>query len=76
MTKIQKSIGKSAESIWTLLQFDGFFATKDIVLEVNADKSKYMVMFRDQNAEGSQNIKTDLIVPRKEWKSSNIWVIP
>ena len=25
-------------------------ARKEIVLEVNADKTKYMVMFRDQNA--------------------------
>jgi hypothetical protein len=33
-----------------------------IGLEVNADKTKYMVMFRDQDAERSQNIKTDIIV--------------
>jgi hypothetical protein len=26
------------------------FASKDTGLEVNADKTKYMVMFRDQNA--------------------------
>ena len=26
-------------------------------MEVNADKTKYMVMFRDQNARWSQNIK-------------------
>ena len=28
-------------------------------LEVNADKTKYMVLSRDQNAGRSQNIKTD-----------------
>jgi len=29
------------------------------VLEVNADKTKYVVMSRDQNAGRSHNIKTD-----------------
>jgi len=33
-------------------------ASKGIGLEVNADKIKYMVMSRDQNAGRSQNIKT------------------
>jgi len=33
-------------------------ASKDIGLEVNADKTKYMVMSRDQNAGQSHNIKT------------------
>jgi hypothetical protein len=33
--------------------------SKEIGLEVNADKSKYMVMSRDQNAGRSHNIKTD-----------------
>jgi hypothetical protein len=33
--------------------------SKEIGLEVNADKIKYMVMSRDQNAERSHNIKTD-----------------
>ena len=32
-------------------------ASKDTGLEVNADKTKYMVMFRDQNAGRSHNIK-------------------
>jgi sorting nexin-29 len=32
---------------------------KEIGLEVNADKTQYMVMSRDQNAEQSQNLKTD-----------------
>jgi hypothetical protein len=34
-------------------------ASKEIRLEVNADKTKYMVMSRDQNSERSCNKKTD-----------------
>ena len=34
-------------------------ASKETGLEVNADKTKYMVMFRDQNAGRSYNMKTD-----------------
>ena len=34
-------------------------ASKEIGLEVNADKTKYVVMFRDQNAGHSHNIETD-----------------
>jgi hypothetical protein len=34
-------------------------ASKEIGPEVNADKSKYMVMSRDQNAGRSHNIKND-----------------
>ena len=34
-------------------------ASKEIGLEVNADKTKYMVMSRDQNARRSHRIKTD-----------------
>jgi hypothetical protein len=46
-------------------------ATKEIGLEVNADKSKYMVvMSRDQNAGRSHSMKID---PLKGWKCSNIW---
>ena len=33
--------------------------TKENGLEVNADKTKYMVMSRDQNAGRSRNIKSD-----------------
>ena len=33
--------------------------SKEIELEVNADKTKYMVMSREQNAGQSHNIKTD-----------------
>jgi len=32
---------------------------KEIGLEVNADKTKYMVMPRDQNVRRSHNIKID-----------------
>ena len=34
-------------------------ASKEIGLEVNADKTKYMVMSRDQNAGRSHSIKID-----------------
>jgi len=34
-------------------------ASKEIGLEVKADKSKYMVMSRDQNARRSHNMKAD-----------------
>ena len=34
-------------------------ATKEIGLEVNGDKTKYMVRSGDQNAGRSHNIKTD-----------------
>jgi len=33
-------------------------ASKEVGLQANADKSKYMVMSRDQNAGRSHNIKT------------------
>jgi hypothetical protein len=33
--------------------------TKAIGLQVNVDKTKYMVMSRDQNAGRSQNVRTD-----------------
>ena len=47
-------------------------ASKQIGLEVNADKTKQMVMHRDQNAGRSHNIRLK-IVHLKGWKSSNIW---
>ena len=34
-------------------------ASKKILLEVNADKTKYMIMSRDQNAGQSYSIKND-----------------
>ena len=36
-------------------------ATKEIGLEVNADKTKYMVMSRDRNAGRCYSVKTDNI---------------
>jgi hypothetical protein len=33
------------------------YVCREIRLEVNADKTKYMVMFRDQNAGPSHNMK-------------------
>jgi len=47
-------------------------ATKEIGLEVNADKTTYMIMSRDQNAGRSYNMRID-ISSTKKWKSSNIW---
>ena len=35
------------------------FATKEIGLELNADKIKYVIMSRDQNAGQSYSMKTD-----------------
>ena len=34
-------------------------ATREIGLEVNADKTKYMVMFRDRNAGRGHSVKID-----------------
>ena len=47
-------------------------ATKEIGLEVNADKTKCMVMSRDRKAGRGYSVKL-LIVPLKGWQSSNIW---
>jgi hypothetical protein len=46
-------------------------ATKEIGLEVNADKTKYMIMSRDQNAGRSYSMKIDNS-SLKGWRSSNI----
>ena len=50
-------------------------ASKETGLEMNDDKTKYMVMSRDQDAGRSQDLKID-IVPLKGWNSSNIWEQP
>jgi len=50
-------------------------ANKETGLEVNADKSMYMVMSRDQNARRSHNMNIDNI-PLKGWNSSNTWEQP
>jgi len=47
-------------------------ATKEIGLEVNADKIKYIIRSRDQNAGRSHSMKIDNSC-MKGWKSSNIW---
>jgi len=47
-------------------------ATKEIGLEVNADKTKYMIMSRDQNAGRSHSMKIDNS-PIERVESSNIW---
>jgi hypothetical protein len=50
-------------------------ASKEIGLEANVDKTKYIVMSRDQNAGGSQNKKNDYS-SLEGWNSSNIWEQP
>ena len=47
-------------------------ATKEIGLEVNADKTKYMVMSRDRNAGRGHSVNIDNS-SIEGWKSSNIW---
>ena len=47
-------------------------ATKEIGLEVNAHKTKYMTVSRDQNAGRIHSMRMDNS-PLKGWKSSNIW---
>jgi hypothetical protein len=46
-------------SLHTITKNGRLVASKRIGLEVNADKSKHMVMYRDQNAGQSHNIKND-----------------
>jgi len=47
-------------------------ATKEIGLEINADKTKYMVISRDRNAGRCHSVKFDNS-STEGWKSSNIW---
>jgi hypothetical protein len=61
------SIKKNAEDL--------MIASKKIGLEVNAEKTKYMVMSRNQNAGHNHNINVDN-KSLKEWKNSNIWEQP
>ena len=51
-------------------------ATKETGLEVNADKTKYMIMSRDQNAGRSHSMKIDNSSIERVEKSSNIWEQP
>ena len=47
-------------------------ATREIGLDVSVDKTKYMVMSRDQNAGRIHSVRID-DVPSRGWKSLNIW---
>ena len=49
-------------------------ATREMGLEVNADKTKYMVMSREQNAGRIHSVRIDSsTVPSRGWRSLNIW---
>jgi len=50
-------------------------ASKENGLEVNADKTQYMVMSRDQNAGRSHSMKTGNSF-LEGWNISNIWEQP
>jgi len=50
-------------------------ASKEIGIEVNADKTTYMVISQDQNAGQSHNIKMDN-KSFERWNSSNTWEQP
>jgi len=46
-------------------------ASKETVLAINVDKTKYVAMARDENAGRNDNIKMT-VVPLRGWESSNI----
>ena len=48
-------------------------ATREIGLEASADKTKYMVMSRDQNAGRIHSVRIDNSTPSRGWRSLNIW---
>jgi len=50
-------------------------ASKEIGLKVNADKTNYLVVSRDQDAGRGHSMKTGNSSFEK-WKSSNIWEKP
>jgi hypothetical protein len=54
---------------------DLVIASKETGLEVNAEKTKYMVMSRNENAGQNHNIKIDN-KSFERWKNSNIWEEP
>jgi hypothetical protein len=62
-------LGRSISSIKKNAE-DLVIASNEIGLEVNAEKTKYMVMSQNQNAGHNHNIK--IINPLKRWKNSNI----
>ena len=45
--------------------------SKEVGLEVKAEKTKYIVMSQDQKV--GQNININIINPFKQWNSLNIW---
>ena len=51
---------------------DFLVSSKKTGLEVNADKTKCVVMSRDKNAEGSHDIKIENN-SFERWKNSNVW---
>ena len=48
-------------------------ATREIGLEVSADKTKYMVMSRDQNTERIHSVRMDNSTFERVGKSLHIW---
>jgi hypothetical protein len=69
VNKLGGSVHTIKENAETLI-----VASKEIGLEVNANKTEYKVISRHQNAGRSHNKKIDNTVdPLKGWKSSNIW---
>ena len=58
---------KNAESL--------VFGSKETGLQVNVDKTKYIVISRDETA-GQITISPSIIVSLKGWNSSNIWEQP
>ena len=67
-------VNKLGGSVYTVQKNAETFiaATKEIGLEVNAHKSKYMTVSRDQNAGRIHSMKMDNS-PVEGGKSSNIW---
>jgi hypothetical protein len=60
------SINTIKENSETLLE-----ACRDIDLEINAEKTKYMIISRHPNSGQNQNIK--IANESFEWKNSNTW---
>jgi hypothetical protein len=48
-------------------------ASEEVRLEVKAEKTKYMLLSRHQNAGQNHNIKIAKIDILKMWQSSDIW---
>jgi len=68
-------VTKLGESVHTVKENTEYLvaASQEIGLEVNANKTKYMVMSGDQNAGQNYNIKTD---NSSFGNSSDIWEQP